>query len=101
MTTQHTPFGLSPRWYLCAQEAHHMLYTLGSAGSVGSLVVEWWTHDQKVLGSSPERRKGSIFFSKVNFLWWILFWYPIHSCVTAVACKSLVILPKVQVAGYS
>ena len=37
MTTQHTQFGLSPRWYLSAQEAHHMLYTLGS---VGSLVVE-------------------------------------------------------------
>ena len=64
MITQHTEFSLSPRWYLSAQEAHHILYPLGSADS---LVVEWWTHDQKVLGSSPNRRGGITFFSKVNF----------------------------------
>ena len=41
----------------------------------------------KVLGSSPSRSGRRIFFSVVNFLCWLLFRYPFHPCVTAVACK--------------
>ena len=45
-------------------------------------VVECWTHDWKVTGLIPGRR---IFFSRVNFLFWLLFWYPFHPRVTTVA----------------
>ena len=37
--------------------------------------------------SSCFRSGGRIFFSRVNFLCWLLFWYPVHPCDTAVACK--------------
>ena len=30
---------------------------------------------------------GDIFFSRVNFLRWLLFRYPFHPCVTTLACK--------------
>ena len=49
---------------------------------------EHWTHDRKVVGSSPGRSGGRIFFSRVNFLCWLLFLYPFPPpCVTAVADK--------------
>ena len=57
-------------------------------GGVG--IAQWLvhqTHDQKVVGSNPCRSSGRIFFSGVNFLCWLLFWYPFYPCVTAVACK--------------
>ena len=47
--------------------------------------LECWTHDWKVTGSNPCRGGGRIFFSKVNFLYWLLFQCP---RVTAVACKK-------------
>ena len=34
---------------------------------------EWWTCDQKVMGSSPGRSGRKVFFSRVNFLCWLLF----------------------------
>ena len=34
--------------------------------------------DQKVVGSNPCRSGGRIFFSRVNFLCWLLFRYPVH-----------------------
>ena len=49
--------------------------------------LECRTRDWKVAGSSPCRSSGRIFSSWVNFLCWLLFWYPFHPCVTAVACK--------------
>ena len=49
--------------------------------------LECWTHDWKVAGSNPFRSGGRIFFSRVNFLCWLLFRYPFHPRVTAVACK--------------
>ena len=42
---------------------------------------------QRVSGSSPDKSGGRIFFSGVNFLRWLLFWYPFHSRVTAVSHK--------------
>ena len=49
--------------------------------------LERWTHDRKVVGSNPWRSGGRIFFSRVKFLCWLLFRYPFHPRVTAVACK--------------
>ena len=49
--------------------------------------LERQTRDQKVPGSSPGRSGRRIFFSRVNFLCWIVFQYPLHPCVTAVALK--------------
>ena len=53
-------------------------------------IAQWLerrTHDWKVAGSNPCRSGGRIFFSKVNFLCWLLFWYLFHPHVTAVTCK--------------
>ena len=49
--------------------------------------LECWTHDWKVVGSNPCWNGGIIFFSRVNFLCWLLFRYPFHRSVTAVARK--------------
>ena len=57
---------------------------------MGAGIAQWlecWTRDQKVLGSNPCRSGGRIFFSKVDFLCWLLFRYPFHPRVTAVAHK--------------
>ena len=54
------------------------------------MIAQWLehrTHDRKVPGSSPGRSGGRSFFSRVNFLCWLLFQYPFHPCVTAVSCK--------------
>ena len=56
----------------------------------GSGIAQWLerrTHDWKVVGSNPCRSGGSVFFSRVNFLCWLLFRYPFHPRVTAVARK--------------
>ena len=52
-----------------------------------SSVLERQTHDWKVAGSNPCRSSRKNFFSRVNFLCWLLFRYHFHSCVTAVAHK--------------
>ena len=59
-------------------------------GSMGGGIAQWLehrTHDWKVTGSNPCRSGGRIFFSRVNFLCWLLFRCPFHPCVTAVARK--------------
>ena len=49
--------------------------------------LECRTRDRKVVGSNPCWSGGRIFFSRVNFLCWLLFRYPFHPRVTAVARK--------------
>ena len=49
--------------------------------------LERRTRDRKVVGLNPCRSGRRIFFSRVNFLCWLLFWYPLHPRVTAVARK--------------
>ena len=70
----------------------------------GAGIAQWLerrTRDWKVAGSNPCWNGGRIFFSRVDFLCWLLFRYPFHPRVTTVARKKIpVILPKVQVAGY-
>ena len=72
-------------------------YTPGSGDSAvvantNSIVIfggniERRFRDHKVAGSSPCRSGGRIFFSRVNFVCWLLFRYPFHPRVTAVARK--------------
>ena len=42
-------------------------------GSRDTLLVEHWTHDRKVVSSNSDRSGRRIFFSRVNFLCWLLF----------------------------
>ena len=49
--------------------------------------LERQTRDRKVPGSSSGRSGGRIFFSRINFLCWLLFQYAFHHPVTAVARK--------------
>ena len=71
----------------------------------GAGIAQWLEHrtrDWKVAGSNPCWNGGRIFFSRVDFLCWLLFRYPFHPRVTAVARKkSRSFCQKVQVAGYS
>ena len=56
----------------------------------GSGIAQWLerrTRGWKVAGSNPCRSGGRIFFSRVNFLCWLLFRYPFHPRVTAAARK--------------
>ena len=53
-------------------------------------IAQWLerrNRDRKVAGSNPCWSGGKIFFSRVNFLCWLLFRYPFHRRVTAVARK--------------
>ena len=57
---------------------------------LGAGIAQWLerrTRDRKVAGSNPCRSDGRIFFSRVNFLCWLLFRYPFQPRVTAVARK--------------
>ena len=56
----------------------------------GAGITQWLerrTHDWKVAGLNPCRSSGGIFFSRVDFLCRLLFQYPLHPRVTAVARK--------------
>ena len=56
----------------------------------GAGIAQWLerrTRDRKVAGSNPCWSGGRIFFSRVNFLCWLLFRYPFHPRVTAAARK--------------
>ena len=56
----------------------------------GAGIAQWLERripDWKVAGSKPCRSGGRIFFSRVNYLCWLLFRYPFHPRVTAVARK--------------
>ncbi len=56
-------------------------------GSGDSSVVRASDFNRKVAGSNPCWSGGRIFFSRVNFLCWLLFRYPFHPRVTTVARK--------------
>ena len=56
----------------------------------GAGIAQWLerrTRDWKVAGSNPCWNGGRIFFSRVDFLCWLLFRYPFHPRVTTVARK--------------
>ena len=65
--------------------------TVGFAGRSGAGIAQWLEHrtrDWKVTGSNPCWNGGRIFFSRVDFLCWLLFRYPFHPRVTTVARKK-------------
>ena len=72
-----------------------------SSGSQGSLLVECWTLDRKITSSNPSRSGRRIFFSRVNFLCWLLLLVCSTSCYPTGIEKTPVSLPKVQLAGYT
>ena len=58
---------------------------------LGAGIAQWLEHrtrDWKVAGSNPCWNGGRIFFSRVDFLCWLLFRYQFHPRVTAVARKK-------------
>ena len=58
---------------------------------LGAGIAQWLEHrtrDWKVEGSNPCWNGGRIFFSRVDFLCWLLFRYPFHPRVTTVARKK-------------
>ena len=57
----------------------------------GAGIAQWLEHrtrDWKVAGLNPCWNGGRIFFSRVDFLCWLLFRYPFHPSVTTVARKK-------------
>ena len=76
------------RGVLCGQFYNH---THSSPTPLkGAGIAQWLerrTRDWKVASSNPRRNGGIIFISRVDFLCWLLFRYPFHPCVTAVARK--------------
>ena len=60
----------------------------------GARIVQWLERRTRDPDSWPKgrgfefcRSGGRFYFSRVNFLCWLLFQYPFHPCVTAVAHK--------------
>ena len=70
-----------------------ILYSVagGGGGGGGAGIAQWLEHrtrDWKVAGSNPFWNGGRIFFSRVDFLCWLLFRYPFHPRFTTVARKK-------------
>ena len=86
--------------YVHLQALH--VFSMNTCGVGIAQGLEHETHDQKVAGSNPCWSSGRIFFSSVNFLYWLLFWYPFHPRAIAVAYKRpWSFCQKMQMAGYS
>ena len=86
------------RWETVSCRRVYYKLARGRLSDLGAGIVQWLEHrtrDWKVAGSNPCWNGGRIFFSRVDFLWWLLFRYPFHPRVTTVARKKIpVILPK-------
>ena len=85
-TPIHLPFVLTGKWAVFFFADMPTCHPLRGAG-----IAQWLerrTHDWKVAGSNPCWNSGRIFFSRVDFLCWLLFRYPFHPCVTTVARKN-------------
>ena len=70
---------------------HSIYIQLQKSKEMGAGIAQWLEHrtrDWKVAGSNPCWNGGRIFFSRVDFLCWLLFQYPFHPRVTTVACKK-------------
>ena len=79
---------LETRLVLCRGAVLVMAYSIHIYPGAG--IAQWLerrTRDRKVAGSNPCWSGERIFFSRVNSLCWLLFRYPFHPRVTAVAGK--------------
>ena len=65
------PQDIVARKYQRCREIIYSLLTRMLPGSQDSLLVERQTPDQKVASLSPGRSGGRIFYSRVNFPWWL------------------------------
>ena len=72
------------RWLIRDGDRH--LFPQGAG--IAAQWLEHRTRDWKVAGSNPCWNGGRIFFSRVDFLCWLLFRYPFHPRVTTVARKK-------------
>ena len=70
-------------------------------GEWGSSVGECRTCDQKVPGSCPSRSSRRIFFSRVNFLCWLLSWYLFHPVVFWDSVDYIVVCKAPQYQSHS
>ena len=81
------------RFYLLSrrQFSAHTKSSRSRIDKRGAGIAQWLEHrtrDWKVAGSNPCWNGGRIFFSRVDFLCWLLFRYPFHPRVTTVARKK-------------
>ena len=86
--TQSSPFLflLLPLGIGASTTIHHFDYS-ASSGYPGAGIAQRLERDWKVAGSNPCMSSGRIFLSRVDFLCGLLFQYPFHPRVTAVARK--------------
>ena len=76
--------------YIFLLSQYWNIHSCLACGETCLLCCQWLEHrtrDRKVVGLNPCWSGGRIFFSRVNFLCWLLFGYPFHPHVTAVARK--------------
>ena len=81
-------------WHSCSR--HPLLYIIKNSSILWpcefclpefpALLTERWTCDWKVASSNPGRSSRRIFFSRVNFVCWLI-QCPFHPSVTAMAHK--------------
>ena len=88
---------VTPHQVQCERTEHftlmveHIKAVCVTPHQVGAGIAPWLerrTRDWKVAGSNPCWNGGRIFFSRVDFLCWLLFRYPFHPRVTTVARKK-------------
>ena len=79
-----------PGWLVEFGSVALSCFTLSRLSVPGAGIAQWLerrTRNWKVAGSNPCWSGGIIFFSRVDFLCWLLFRYSFHPRVTAVARK--------------
>ena len=90
--------GVKTQWH-CDDLFLHLV--LWMERSRDSLLVRAPDSGSKTAGSSPGRSGGRMFFSRVNSVCWLLFGVRSISCYRSGTYKTLVILLKVQMTGYT
>ena len=83
--------GVTSLWWIFETRAIKERKSLLQNQIPGAGIAQWLEHrtrDWKVAGSNPCWNGGRIFFSRVDFLCWLLFRYPFHPRVTTVARKK-------------
>ena len=87
------------------QWENHIPNAFTDLGTVWGAGIACWlehrTHAWKVANSNPGRSGGRIFFSRDNFVRWLLIGVRFTPVLSQWHVKDPVILPKVQVAGYT
>ena len=84
----HLSFPSTPGFYSKCVMLNWVVDVIRAQGAGIAQWLEHRTRDWKVAGSNPCWNGGRIFFSRVDFLCWLLFRYPFHPRVTTVARKK-------------